>query len=136
MVNTELLELCIRTKEQIAELEETLKELKEANDITTAKIIDEMMEDGIQSMKYGGFSFSPGVKILASVPAGGEGIDWLKENGMADIVTETVHAQRMASYVKEYMAEQNILTVDELPEEFRSMFRVYGKPTLSMRSAK
>jgi ferritin len=136
MVDTELLALCISTKEQISELEEQLDELKKKNDDTTAKIIEEMMEDGIQSMKYGGFSFSPGIKILASVPAGGEGIDWLKDNGMADIVTETVHAQRMASYVREYMAEQNILTVDELPEDFRSMFRVYGKPTLSMRSAR
>lgn len=135
-MKTDVLQRLIELREQKARLEEALKETSENIDFVQGQVIESMLEEEITSMKYNGYSFSPGMKVYASVAANSEGIQWLKDRGMADIVSETVHAQRLSSFVKEYMSEHNILTAADLPEDFRDNIKVYDKPTLSIRAAK
>ena len=53
----------------------------------------------------------------------------LKDNGYGEIVTETVNANTLASFVKEQMAENN----DEVPEWIAQVVNTFEKVSVGIR---
>ena len=58
-------------------------------------------------------------------------IEWLKANGLGDIVQETVHSRTLSAAVKELLEDE-----DELPGELAELVNVFEKTTVGLRKAK
>jgi hypothetical protein len=86
----------------VKQLKELLKqahaELQQAEDA----LISAMADNELEAIKMDGYSYSASTKITAS--AGGRMEDLVMafvDNGLEDMVTQSVHAQRLASWVKD-----------------------------------
>ena len=53
-------------------------------------------------------SFYPKLHHSASMPDRKAGMEWLRENGGASLITETVHHQTLTSFVREMIEEQGM----------------------------
>ncbi len=57
-------------------------------------------------------------------------IDWLKANGLGELVQETVHPRTLTATVKELLEEEG-----ELPEGLTELVHVYEETTVGLRKA-
>ena len=57
-------------------------------------------------------------------------IEWLKANGLGDIVQETVHSRTLSATIKEIMEES-----DELPDGLEGLINIHEKTTVGLRRA-
>ena len=98
-------------------LNNSLKDVNAEIDTVEKTLIEQMVNEEVQRFDRNGQLFYLSSKMYASPRAGvkEELYGWLKENGYADMVKETVHAQTLNSFVKEQLDEHNI-TADELKE--------------------
>ena len=122
--------------DQLKELKDRKKDLDlEIKGITAEierldmELSDAMAEAECERFSRNGSTFYLNTRLFASPVAGrkDEMITALKDNGYGDIVTETVNANTLSSFVKEQM----VLNADEVPTWLSDVINTYGSGTIS-----
>lgn len=123
--------------DQLVSLRDRKKQLEEQTKETNAEIerierelVEQMRVNELQNFKRSGKLFYQSVKTYASPRADAKErvYAWLKENGYADLVKETVHAQTFSSLVNEW-----IETDGAIPDEVADLINVTEKVTIGIR---
>lgn len=124
--------------DQLKELKERKKDLEaEAKTITAEidrldlELSDAMAEAECERFSRNGNTFYLNTRLYASPVAGRKDdmIFALKDNGYGDIVTETVNANTLASFVK----EQKTLNADEVPAWLADVVNIHEKVSVGIR---
>lgn len=113
-------ELEVQVKELTAQIEQMDQELSQA-----------MTEAECDKFSRNGSTFYLNTRLFAS-PIAGRKEDMfqaLKDNGYGEIVTETVNANTLASFVK----EQKSLNEDEIPEWISEVVSTFEKVSVGIR---
>lgn len=92
---------------------------------------DAMAEAECERFSRNGSTFYLNTRLFASPVAGHkeELFQALKDNGFGEIVTETVNANTLASFVKEQMSLNN----DEIPEWISEVVSTFEKVSVGIR---
>lgn len=124
--------------DQLKELKDRKKDLEAEVKAITAEIdrldlelSDAMAEAECERFSRNGNTFYLNTRLFAS-PATGRKDDMifaLKDNGYGDIVTETVNANTLASFVK----EQKALNADEVPAWLADVVNIHEKVSVGIR---
>lgn len=124
--------------DQLKELKDRKKDLEAEVKAITANIdrldlelSDAMAEAECERFSHGGNTFYLNTRLFASPVAGRKDdmIFALKDNGYGDIVTETVNANTLASFVK----EQKTLNADEVPAWLADVVNIHEKVSVGIR---
>ena len=136
MENNKLFEMADRLK-ALRERKDALEaELKQTNaDIDEAdwQLSNLMAETETQNFTRAGTMFCLTTKTRASATAGRKEdlFDALRAEGYGDLVTETVNANSLSSFVKEQISEND----DTLPKWLSGLVNVFEKTTVGVRKA-
>ncbi|MGI5840547.1 MAG: hypothetical protein ACOX8W_13035 [bacterium] len=116
-------------------LDEQLKAANAEIAETEAKLSDAMINEEVPNFSRNGKLFYLSTRTYASPAAGckAELFAWLRENGFGDLVQETVNANTLSAWAREYMEENDL---NELPETLSGLVRVYEKTSVGVRKAK
>ena len=111
-------------------LEEEMKQLNADIDNADWHLSELMAESETQNFTRGGTTFCLTTKTRANAVAGkrAELFAALRENGYGDLVTETVNANSLSSFVKEQMEAEG----DMLPGWLNGLVSVFEKTTVSV----
>lgn len=136
MDQTPMFELADKLKalrERKDELEAELKQLNADIDNTDWHLANLMGESETQNFTRAGTVFCLTTKLRASAAAGKKAdlFDALRAEGYGDLVTETVNANSLSSFVKEQISENG----DELPGWLNGIVNVFEKTTVGVRKA-
>ena len=118
-------------KDKKKELEAQVKELGAEIEQLDLALSDAMTEAECERFSRNGTTFYLNTRLFAS-PIAGQKEDMfrvLKSNGYAELVTETVNANTLASFVK----EQKELNNDEIPDWISSVINVFEKVSVGVR---
>ena len=120
----------VRYRDQKKEIEEALKEINELIAQTEEQLVAAMVEEEMQNFTRNGRQFILTNRTYANAKAGmmPEICSWMKDNGLEDMVKESVHPQTLQAWVKEQLEE-----VGALPEELEPLVNVYEKSGISIR---
>ena len=134
MDNTQIFELADQlkaAKEQKKELDAQVKELGAEIDRLDLALSDAMAEAECERFSRNGSTFYLNSRLYASPVAGKkeELFAALKENGYGSIVTETVNANTLSSFVKEQMAEND----EEVPAWLAEKISTFEKVSVGIR---
>lgn len=134
MDNKQLFEMADRLKalkDEKKDLDTRSKELSAEIDRLDIELSDAMAEAECERFCRNGNTFYLSNRLFASPAAGrkDEMILALKNNGYGDIVTETVNANTLASFIKEQMAENN----DRVPAWLTDCVHTYEKVSVGIR---
>ena len=134
MDNTQIFELADQlkaAKEQKKELDAQVKELGAEIDRLDLALSDAMAEAECERFSRNGSTFYLNTRLYASPVAGKkeELFAALKENGYGSIVTETVNANTLSSFVKEQMAEND----EEVPAWLAEKISIFEKVSVGIR---
>lgn len=109
------------------ELSEATKENNKAIEEAKAAIAQQMIDDDCPKISCGGYTFSLADKTIYSKKseealqeAGLDFLDVLREQGLGDIIVETVNSRTLQSTVANLVEEQG-----ELPDELAEVLNVY-----------
>ena len=120
-------------KEDVAAMEDTLKEYKAALAEAESALADYMLENDNKSFEWGGAKFIVTVKPQYTVLAEAREalLSALKLFGIerSDVVTETIPAQKLNSLMRGVLEEND----GELPEELDGIVKVFNKKSVSLR---
>ena len=118
-------------KEKKKELEVQTKEIGAEIEKLDRALSDAMAEAECDRFSRNGSMFYLSSRLFASPAAGrkDEMISALKQNGYADIVTETVNANTLASFVKEQMAVND----DAVPKWLSDGINTFEKISVGIR---
>lgn len=130
----ELADRLLELRNRKAELDELLKEVNAEIELMDQQLAEAMVAEELQSFVRGDKLFYLRTETYVSPAAERkpELIEWLKANGLGDIVQETVHPRTLSATVKELMEENG----DELPGDLAQLVNVYEKTTVGLRKAK
>ncbi len=119
------------TKERKKELEAEVKRLGEEIEWLDGELSDAMAEEECERFCRNGSTFYLNSRLFASPIAGRkeELYQTLKDQGYGEIVTETVNANTLASFVKEQMAENE----EHLPDWLAKVVNHYEKVSVGIR---
>lgn len=134
MENTQIFELADTLKalkEQKKELDTQTKAIAAEIERIDLELSDAMAEAECERFSRNGSTFYLNSRLYASPVAGrkGEMIMALKANGYGDIVTETVNANTLASFVK----EQTTLNDDVTPAWLTEVVNTFEKVSVGIR---
>ena len=134
MENTQIFELADQlkaAKEQKKELDAKGKELGAEIDRLDLALSDAMAEAECERFSRNGSTFYLNTRLYASPIAGKkeELFAALKENGYGSIVTETVNANTLSSFVKEQMSENH----EEVPTWLAEKISTFEKVSVGIR---
>jgi len=135
MKNNELMveaEFLSHPKENKAQVEEELKQIKKQIDEQERKLVEMMVDQELQNFKgTNGITYSLKTTVIPNVLAENKPalIEALKENGYEMLVKEEVNAQTFKSFVKEQGWEVN----EELPVYLQGIVSLYEKTTIGTR---
>lgn len=134
MENTRIFELADTLKalkEQKKELDTQTKAIAAEIERIDLELSDAMAEAECERFSRNGSTFYLNSRLYASPVAGkkGEMIMALKANGYGDIVTETVNANTLASFVK----EQTTLNDDVTPAWLTEVVNTFEKVSVGIR---
>jgi len=120
----------VRYRDQKKEIEEALKEINALITETEEQLVNLMIEEEMQNFTRNGRQFILTNRTYANAKAGmmPEICSWMKDNGLEDMVKESVHPQTLQAWVKEQLEE-----VGALPEELEPLVNVYEKSGISIR---
>ena len=120
----------VRYRDRKKEIEEALKEINELIAQTEEQLVNLMIEEEMQNFTRNGKQFILTNRTYANAKAGMMPAicEWMKDNGLADMVKESVHPQTLQAWVKEQLEE-----VGALPEELEPLVNVYEKSGISIR---
>lgn len=134
MDNTQIFELADQlkaAKDQKKGLDAQVKELGSEIDRLDLALSDAMAEAECERFSRNGSTFYLNTRLYASPAAGmkDELINALKAAGYGSIVTETINANTLSSFVKEQMAENG----DEIPEWLTEKISTFEKVSVGIR---
>ena len=134
MDNTQIFEMADELKaykEKKKELEAEVKAVTAEIERLDMELSDAMAEAEVERFSRNGSTFYLSSRLYASPAAGmkEELFQALKDNGFGSIVTETVNANTLASFVKEQMAENN----EEVPAWLTEKISTYEKVSVGIR---
>ena len=120
----------VRYRDQKKEIEEALKEINELIAQTEEQLVNSMVEEEMQNFTRNGRQFILTNRTYANAKAGmmPEICSWMKDNGLEDMVKESIHPQTLQAWVKEQIEE-----VGALPEDLSELVNVYEKSGISIR---
>mgnify|MGYP006976746802 CR=1 FL=1 len=120
----------VALRDRKKELEEQTKETNAEIERVERELVDLMRIHELQNFKRSGKMFIPTTKTFASPKAESKErvYAWLKENGYADLVKETVHAQSFSSLVNEWIEQDG-----EIPEPVADMINLTEKVGITIR---
>lgn len=115
------------------ELEAELKQINADIDDADWHLSNLMAESETQNFTHAGTMFCLTTKLRANATAGhkDELFDALRAEGYGDLITETVNANLLSSFVKEQIAEND----DMLPGWLYGLVNVFEKTTVGVRKA-
>ena len=118
-------------KDKKKELDAQVKELGAEIERLNLALSDAMTEAECERFSRNGTTFYLNTRLFASPMAGRKEdmFQALKSNGYAELVTETVNANTLASFVK----EQKELNNDEIPDWISSVVSVFEKVSVGVR---
>ena len=127
----ELADLLKAAKDRKSELDDQVKEVTAEIERLDLALSDAMAEAELDKFTHSGNTFYLKSRIFASATAGkkDELFKALKENGYGSIVTETVNANTLASFVKEQKAEND----DEVPSWLDGFINTFEKVSVGIR---
>ncbi len=128
----ELADLLRHLRERKKGLDDEMKELNAEIEKINGFLVDAMVDAEMQKFDRAGKLFYLSTRLYAS-PAKGQQealYGWLRTNGYADLVRETVYSQSLAAFVRELMEEE-----DELPESLAELLNVYEKVSVNIRNS-
>lgn len=136
MENTKIFEMADRLKtlqEQKKDLEAKVKALGAEITDLDLQLSDAMTEAELDRFSRNGSTFYLKSRLFASPAAGrkDEMMQALKENGYGSLVTETVNANTLASFIK----EQREITGEEIPEWLGDTVSTYEKVSVGIRKS-
>ena len=136
MENTKIFEMADRLKtlqEQKKDLEARAKALGAEITDFDLQLSDAMTEAELDRFSCNGSTFYLQSRWFASPAAGrkDEMMQALKENGYGSLVTETVNANTLASFIK----EQREITGEEIPEWLGDIVSTYEKVSVGIRKS-
>ncbi len=122
-----------RLRELKAELEEHLSDVNGRIEATDYRLSELMAETETQNFTRAGTMFFLKTTTRASAIAGGKEklFEALKANGYGSLVTETVNANSLSSFVKEQIGEND----ETLPGWLSGLVNVFDKTTVGVRKA-
>ena len=120
----------VRYRDRKKEIEEALKEINALITETEEQLVSAMIEEEMQNFTRNGRQFILTNRTYANAKAGmmPEICSWMKDNGLEDMVKESVHPQTLQAWVKEQLEE-----VGALPEDLSELVNVYEKSGISIR---
>jgi predicted translin family RNA/ssDNA-binding protein len=120
----------VRYRDQKKKAEDALKEINELIAQTEEQLVAAMVEEEMQNFTRNGRQFILTNRTYANAKAGmmPAVCEWMKDNGLADMVKESVHPQTLQAWVKEQIEEAGAL-----PEELEPLVNVYEKSGISIR---
>ena len=118
-------------KDKKKDLDAQVKEITAAIEQLDLALSDAMAEAECERFSRNGSTFYLNTRLFASPVAGRkeELFQALKDNGFGEIVTETVNANTLASFVKEQMSLNN----DEIPEWISEVVSTFEKVSVGIR---
>ncbi|MCR4629334.1 MAG: hypothetical protein K5760_07010 [Clostridium sp.] len=118
-------------KDRKKELEAEVKKLGSEIDWLDEELSDAMAEADCERFSRNGSMFYLNTRLFAFPAPGKKELLYqaLKDQGYGEIVTETVNANTLASFVKEQMAENNEI----LPEWLAEVVTHYEKVSVGIR---
>ena len=136
MENNKLFEMADRLKalrERKDALEADLKQTNADIDEADWQLSNLMAETETQNFTRAGTMFCLTTKTRASAMAGRreELYEALRAEGYGDLITETVNANSLSSFVKEQISENG----DAIPEWLNGLVNVFEKTTVGVRKA-
>lgn len=134
MDNVQLFELADHLKalrDEKKDLDTRSKELGAEIEKLDLALSDAMAESEVERFSRNGSTFYLNSRLFASPAAGmkDELFAALRKNGYGDIVTETVNANTLSSFVKEQMAENE----GEVPSWLSDCVHTYEKVSVGIR---
>jgi chromosome segregation ATPase len=114
-------------------VEQELKDINQALDDTNYELSELMAETETQNFTRGGMMFYLTTKTRASAVAGTkeELFDALRAQGYGSLVTETVNANSLSSFVKEQMEANG----EALPDWLEGLVSVFDKTQVALKKA-
>ena len=114
-------------------VEQELKDINQALDDTNYELSELMAETETQNFTRGGMMFYLTTKTRASAVAGTkeELFDALRAQGYGSLVTETVNANSLSSFVKEQMEANG----EALPDWLAGLVNVFDKTQVALKKA-
>lgn len=118
-------------KDEKKDLDAKVKDLTAEIEKLDLELSDAMAEAELERFSRNGSTFYLNTRLFASPAAGrkDELITALKTAGYGSIVTETVNANTLSSFVKEQMAENN----DEIPAWLSEKISTFEKVSVGIR---
>lgn len=115
------------------QLNAQLKDINEEIEIKRAELADAMIDADIPKVTHLGYSWSVGTKTRFSKKAGAdeELFELLRDNGLGDIIKETVNAQTLQGTMSGIAAEND----GELPDEWKDVINVYEFNDITRRKS-
>ena len=136
MTNNPMLDLADRLKELRA-IKDGLAEQTRANNAeierTELALSDHMAQEEVQSFKRAGTLFYLNSRTYASPVAGrkAELYDALRAQGFGDLITETVNANTLSSFVRERTAEND----EQLPDWLEGRVNTFEKVSVGLKKS-
>jgi chromosome segregation ATPase len=114
-------------------VEQQLKDINQVLDDTNYELSELMAETETQNFTRGGMMFYLTIKTRASAVAGTkeELFDALRAQGYGSLVTETVNANSLSSFVKEQMEANG----EALPDWLAGLVNVFDKTQVALKKA-
>lgn len=102
---TEIAREYFALKQKAKEYEELRKDCNNKADEVEFQLVKAMEESGVSSFKDSDLNvtFFQQVELGVKVEDKDQFISWIKENGMNDIITETINAKKRDSVIKEHI---------------------------------
>jgi hypothetical protein len=113
--------------EEIGKLDKQLSGLKEQRALLEEDLHDQMVDEGVQKISIEGKTFYPRAEFYASVKNKEQGFDWLKSEGLGNLIYQTVNARSLAKAMRERLEAG-----EPVPE---ALVNVTTKKRVGMRSA-
>lgn len=120
-------------KDRKAELEDELKQVNAEIERVDQELAQAMVAEEIQNFVRGDklYYLKTETYVSAVAERKPELIEWLKANGLGDIVQEAVHPRTLSATIREMMEES-----DELPPDLAELVNIFEKTTVGLRKAK
>lgn len=118
-------------KEEKKELDAQVKELGDEIEKLDLQLSDAMAQAEVERFSRNGSTFYLSSRLYASPIAGkkDELFEALEENGFGNLITRTVNANTLSSFVKEQMAEND----DEVPAWLTEKISTFEKVSVGIR---
>jgi hypothetical protein len=120
----------VRYRDRKKEIEEALKEINALITETEEQLVSAMIEEEMQNFTRNGRQFILTNRTYANAKAGmmPAVCEWMKDNGLGDMVKESIHPKTLQAWVKEQIEEAGAL-----PEELSELVNVYERSGISIR---